>query len=93
MRAMLREMPKKSAKKKVAAATKASKRSKAWAKRVATTYETPKKVKTTGKKKTTATKTKKKKAVVKTPGGKDGPAVVIEDDADEGDEGELDAED
>lgn len=93
MRAMLREMPKKSAKKKVAAATKASKRSKAWAKRVATKYETPKKVKTTGKKKTTATKTKKKKAVVKTPGGKDGPAVVIEDDADEGDEGELDAED
>ena len=92
---MLREMPKKSAKKKGAAATKASKRSKAWAKRVATKYETPKTVKTTGKKKTTATKTKKKKAVVKTPGGKDGPAVLIEDedDADEGEEGELDAED
>ncbi len=95
MRAMLRDMPKTSAKKKVAAATKASKRSKAWAKRVATKHETPKKVKTTGKKKTAATKTKKKKAVVKMPGGKDGPAVLIEDedDAGDGDEGELDGED
>lgn len=87
-------MPKKkSSKKKSAAATKASaakasKRSKAWAKRVATKYETPKKV---GKKRTGAVG--KKRAVVKTAGGKDGPGVVIEvDDGDhDGDQVEGEA--
>jgi hypothetical protein len=78
-------MPKKKPGKKRAAATqaKASKRSKAWAKGVATKYETPKKV---GKTRKQTAVTRKKVAVVKTPGGKDGPGVVIEqDDGDDGD--------
>lgn len=92
---------KKSAKRSAAAtkanAAKASKRSKAWAKRVATKYETPKKI---GKTRTAMAKkkgavVKKRGAVVKTRGGKDGPGVVIEveDGDDDVDALEDDADD